>query len=184
MEFASEQEIRARAGNLALAYYEEKNGPFRGADQQAYREMVLAAHVAHEESRIALQRWIEASRRAGLSWSDIGALIGTSKQAAQQRFGSAEPAIAPSGGDVIVRRGATEFNEMAMLEEEGNAGRELIGTGMLKLYLRQTDRRWEYDRVAGLFPEDVRRRMERKGWTWVSTWYPFLYFKREARPLD
>ena len=47
----------------------------------------------------------------------------------------------------------------------------------------QTDRRWEYDRLAALFPDVLRRRMERDGWTWVSTWYPFLYFKREAGPL-
>jgi hypothetical protein len=184
MEFAAEQEIRARAGGLALAWYEEKNGPFVGKDPQAYRDMVLASHIATEESRVALHRWVEASRRAGLSWAEIGALIGISKQAVQQRFGTSEPRIDPVGGDLIIRHGATEFNEMAMLEEEGEAGRELVDTGILKLYLRQTDRRWAYDRVAGLFPDKVRRQMERAGWTWVSTWYPFLYFKREVGPLE
>ena len=184
MEFAAEQEIRARAGGLALAWYEEKNGPFVGKDPQAYRDMVLASHIATEESRIALQRWVEAARRAGLAWSEIGALIGISKQAVQQRFGTSEPRIDPVGGDIIVRHGATEFNEMAMLVEEGEAGRELVETGILRLYLRQTDRRWAYDRVAGLFPDKVRRQMERAGWTWVSTWYPFLYFKRDVGPLE
>jgi hypothetical protein len=183
MDFAAEQEIRARAGNLALAWYEEKEGPFRGCDPAAYREMVTAAHVATEESRLALQRWVEASRRAGLSWAEIGALIGISKQAAQQRFGASEPAIPETNGDILVRHGATALNEMAMLEVEGQAGRELIDTGPLKLYLRQTERRWAYERMAGIFPDSVRRQMERDGWTWVSTWYPFLYFKRDAGPL-
>src|SRR5688572_12177760 len=126
MDFAGEQDIRTRAGNLALAWYEEKNGPFRGSDSQAYRDMVVAAHVATEESRIALHRWVEASRRAGLSWADIGALIGISKQAAQQRFGAPEPVVPTNGGNLIIRHGATEFNEMAMLDEEGRLGRELV----------------------------------------------------------
>jgi hypothetical protein len=172
-----------RAGNLALAWYEEKHGPFRGTEPQAYRDMVSAAHVATEESRLALHRWVEASRRAGLSWADIGALIGISKQAAQQRFGAAEPAIPPASGDLVVRHGATAFNEMEMLEEEGRAGRELVATGPLRLYLRETDRRWEYDRVTALFPDAVRRKMARDGWAWVSTWYPFHYFKRDLGPL-
>jgi hypothetical protein len=183
MDFVSEQEIRSRAGNLALAWYEEKQGVFRGADPGDYRDMVLAAHIATEESRAALQRWVDASRRAGLSWSDVGILIGTSKQAAQQRFGGSDAPAPAIRGDIIVRYGATAFNEMAMLETEGEAGRELVNTGGLKLYLRQTDRRWEYDRVAALLPDVVRRRMEREGWMWVSTWYPFLYFKRDAGPL-
>ena len=155
-----------------------------GKDQQAYRDMVLASYFATEEIRIALQRWVEAARRAGLSWSEIGALIGISKQAVQQRFGASEPGMEPVDGDIIVRHGATGLNEMAMLVEEGQAGRELVGTGLLKLYLRQTDRRWSYDRVAGLLPEQVRRQMEKAGWTWVSTWYPFLYFKRDSGPLE
>ena len=184
MDFAAEQEIRARAGNLALAWYEEKHGPFRGTEPEAYRDMVTASHVATEESRLALHRWTEASRRAGFSWADIGALIGISKQAAQQRFGASEPAIEPAAAGLVIRHLATAANEMGMLIEEGEAGRELIGTGILKLYLRQTGRRWEYERVAGLLPDAVKRQMERKGWTWVSTWYPFLYFKRDVGPLE
>src|SRR5690349_11487947 len=101
--------------------------------------MVEAAHVATEESRLALQRWVEASRRAGLSWTEIGGLIGTSKQAAQQRFGASEPPAPEPRGELLVRHGATALNEMAMLEEEGREGRELVATGALKLYLRQTD---------------------------------------------
>ncbi|HEY5721656.1 MAG TPA: hypothetical protein VIT45_04990 [Allosphingosinicella sp.] len=184
MDFAAEQEIRARAGNLALAWYEEKHGPFRGAEPEAYRDMVTASHVATEESRLALHRWIEASRRAGFSWAEIGALIGISKQAAQQRFGGSEPAAEPRAADLIIRHGATAANEMAMLREEGRAGRELVDTGVLKLYLRQTGRRWEYERITGLFPDSVKRQMERRGWTWVSTWYPFHYFKRDSGPLE
>jgi len=184
VEFAAEQDVRRRASDVALAWYEENRGPFRGSDPQAYRDMVVAAHVASEESRLAMHRWVDAARRASLSWAEIGSLIGTSKQAAQQRFGGAAQAVRPAGDDIIVRHGATEFNEMEMLDDEGRAGRELVDTGFFRLFLRQTDQAWEYQRVAALFPDRMRRKLEAAGWTWVSTWYPFHYFKRATGPLD
>jgi len=177
MDIASEQEIRARAGNLALAWYTEKHGEFAGRNREDYGEMVVAAHVAAEESRHALHRWVDAARRASFSWAEIGGLIGTSKQAAQQRFGGAG-ADGDVGGEAIVRTGATAFNELAIMAEEGRDGRELIGTGALSLIFRQTDSRWEYRRVTALFPESARARLERSGWAYVSSWYPFHYFKR------
>jgi hypothetical protein len=179
MDIASEQEIRARAGNLALAWYSETHGEFAGRDKADYGALIVAAHVAAEEGRAALHRWVDAGRRASLSWSEIGALIGISKQAAQQRFGGGGgPAEPERGEDLIVRGGATAFNEMAIMAEEGRAGRELVGTGPLTLIFRQTDRPWECRRVTALFPEPARARLERAGWTYVSSWYPFHYFKR------
>lgn len=177
MDFEAEQEIRARAGNLALAWYSEKHGEFAGRDKADYGELIVAAHLAAEESRQALHRWVDAGRRASLSWTEIGGLIGTSKQAAQQRFGGAG-AGGEVGAEAIVRTGATAFNELAIMAEEGREGRELVGTGPLSLAFRQTDSHWEYRRVTALFPESARARLERGGWAYVSSWYPFHYFKR------
>ena len=36
----------------------------------------------------ALNRTVREARRAGLSWTEVGAVLGISKQAAQQRFGA------------------------------------------------------------------------------------------------
>ena len=177
MDVAAEQEIRARAGNLPLAWYSEKHGEFAGRDKTDYGELIVAAHLAAEESRQALHRWVDAGRRASLSWTEIGGLIGTSKQAAQQRFGGAD-AAAEGGADRIVRTGANAFNELAIMAEEGCQGRELIATGLLSLLFRQTDSSWEYQRVTALFSDSARRRLERRGWAYVSSWYPFHYFKR------
>ena len=186
MDHRSEAEIRNTAGNIALAWYAAKKGEFRGDSPRDYAEMISASHIAADESRLALHRWVDAGRRASLSWADIGQLIGISKQAAQQRFGgAADPSAGgASMGETIVLRGANAFNEMQMLEAEGRAGRELVGTGALTLVLRQTDKAWEHVRVSALLPTDVRGRMERKGWTHVSSWYPFHYFKRPAGDLD
>jgi hypothetical protein len=46
---------------------------------------------AHEELLSAtaeLQSAVSAARQTGRSWSEIGVVLGVSKQAAQQRFGS------------------------------------------------------------------------------------------------
>ena len=182
MDYKSEEEIRGRAGNIALAWYVEKKGEFRGDSPRDFADMIGASHIAADESRLALHRWVDAGRRASLSWAEIGQLIGTTKQAAQQRFGGATDSP-PGGavtGETVVLRGATAFNEMQMLEAEGSAGRELVGTGALTLVVRQTDTAWEHIRVSAFRPADVRGRMERDGWTYVSSWYPFHYFKRPA----
>jgi hypothetical protein len=183
MDVAAEQEIRARAGNLALAWYGEKHGEFAGRSGADYGEMIVAAYIAADESRHALHRWVDAGRRASLSWSEIGALIGISKQAAQQRFGGGSEEEAQRPGDLIVRTGATAFNELAIMEEEGRQGRELVRTGLLSLLFRQTGSRWEYRRVTALFPDQARTRLQRSGWAHVSTWYPFHYFKRRVAEI-
>jgi hypothetical protein len=177
VDLASEQDIRARAGDLALAWFSERHGEFVGRDKRDYDELIVAAHVAADESRRALQRWVDAGRRASLSWTEIGDLIGTSKQAAQQRFGGANEQAEPPA-DLIARSDATAFNELSILEEEGRQGRELIRTGLLSLLFRQTESRWEYRRVTALFPDQARARLQRSGWAYVSSWYPFHYFKR------
>ena len=180
MDIQSEQEIRERAGNLALAWYAEKHGGFSGRDRRDFADMIVAAHVAADESRLALHRWVDAGRRASLSWTEIGSLIGISKQAAQQRFGGPADRLdeGAAEGGLIVRAGATAFNEMGILEEEGKNGRELIRTGPLSLFFRETGTAWEYQRITALSAEAARRKMERAGWAYVSSWYPFHYFKR------
>ncbi|MCZ2108349.1 MAG: hypothetical protein LC118_02045 [Dehalococcoidia bacterium] len=45
-----------------------------------------AARKVRERSEELEREWVEAARKAGFSWSRIGALYGMSKQGAQQRF--------------------------------------------------------------------------------------------------
>ncbi|HEX8449263.1 MAG TPA: hypothetical protein VF652_06690, partial [Allosphingosinicella sp.] len=177
MNLTYESRIRQRAAHLALAVREEAEGPFEGRSVDDYAAMIVAAHIAADESRLSLHRWVDAGRRAGMSWSDIGALIGVSKQGAQQRFGGAGDDGPPTGeGLISVRLGATAFNEVGMLREEGLKGRELIGTGALALTFRQTDRMWEHVRTTGIGPDVAG--MKAEGWTYVSSWFVFHYFKR------
>ena len=181
MEFQDERSLRERVSYLALEWHERQGRAFSGKSASEFETMVTAAHVISDEARLSLHRWVDAARRAGLSWTEIGARIGITKQAAQQRFGSGG-----LGSDTvfaeaeIVRTGATAFNEEAMLAEEGRAGRELMATGLLTLRFRQTDRPWEHRRVVAFSPDAALRQVEGDEWVHVSTWFPFHYLKRPA----
>ena len=180
MDMKSEAEIRSRAAYLALAWREERSGEFRGASVQDFAEMIVASHIAADESRLSLHRWVDAGRRAGMSWAEIGALLGITKQAAQQRFRGSndERDLAAEDGEIVTRFGATAFNEVVMLAEEGSKGHELIRTGALQLVFRKTDQEWEYRRIVAVFTQAMIEGMAQSGWTYVSSWFPFHYFKR------
>lgn len=180
MRIAEEQGLRNQVTALVLDWAQGREPPFAGRSKEEFADVIVAAHVVADESRLGLHRWIDAARRAGMSWSEVGDTLGITKQAAQQRFRSVAEADegerAGAGADLEVRYGATAFTEMRMLEEEGRRGNELVGTGGLRLTFRRTDRAWEYQRTIGLTaPVES---MERQGWAHVSSWFPFHYFKR------
>ncbi|WP_455833761.1 hypothetical protein [Pseudarthrobacter siccitolerans] len=64
--------------------------------------------LKQEEAR--LHGYVTVARNEGASWSEIGAVLGTTKQAAQQRFGAQE-AISEA-----IRR--TKPKELAMEEDD------------------------------------------------------------------
>ncbi|QHL90780.1 hypothetical protein GVO57_07955 [Sphingomonas changnyeongensis] len=168
--------LRARTAGIVPFWAMAKTPALTGDRKDDFPALISAANVVAEEARLALHRWIEAARRSGMSWSEVGEVLGISKQAAQQRFRSpGDPgaeAAAAGGDDGIehVRIGATAFNELAILEAEGRKGMELLRTGALHLVFRRTGQCWEYCRTLGRAPEG--------GWTHVSTWFPFHYYKR------
>ncbi|WP_419847491.1 hypothetical protein [Candidatus Poriferisocius sp.] len=50
----------------------------------------------HEEINEALARAVADARTRGVTWSQIGALLGVSKQAAHRKYGTKSPAQLPS----------------------------------------------------------------------------------------
>ncbi|PTQ60055.1 hypothetical protein C8J45_1136 [Sphingomonas sp. PP-CE-3G-477] len=58
---------------------------------------------------------------------------------------------------------------------EGSKGNEMIATGALKMAFRPTSYPWEYRR--GIIAVAVTTEMKKAGWTYVSSWLPFHYFK-------
>ncbi|MEP9402659.1 hypothetical protein [Sphingomonas sp. VNH70] len=181
MHIREEQHLRSRTAAVVLDWAAEREPPFTGDDKAGYADAIVAAHVVADEARLTLHRWIDAARRADLSWSEIGEALGISKQAAQQRFRALTGAndVPDTDGGTIVRSGATAFNEMRMLAEEGRQGHELVAVGVLTLTFRQSDRNWEYCRRIGSGSDSAR--LEAAGWHHVASYPPFHYYKR---PID
>lgn len=182
MHSIDEQELRTKVAAVMLEWAKRRSPPFTGEHKGDFVEVIEAAHVVADESRLALQRWIDAGRRAGMSWAEVGDALGISKQAAQQRFRSDPSTSGAQKHDLIeVRLGTTAFNEVGILRREGMKGNELIDIGGLALVFRHSDRQWEHVRLIAVSAPFVMGKMSRKGWIYVSSWFPFHYFKR---PLD
>ncbi len=186
MNLSHEQQIRERVANLVLDWRTETLGPIENPDKQSFMDMVGYAHVASDEGRIVLGRWIDAARRAGASWADIGDMIGISRQAAQQRFGGQDtvPTLDIDDdelGSLITKTGATAFNEDQIMREQGLKGRQLVGCGWLKLHFTQTDKSWEHKRIISAWSGGAIDEMRALGWEHVTSWYPFHYFRREIK---
>src|SRR3954465_1924674 len=133
-----------------------------------------APQAGAAETPRLLREAVASARNAGHSWEAIGGVLGISRQAAQQRFGTtAEP---ETGGNQKVLFPLTAFNEMAALDKAGREGWHLVSFGMLRHVVEQSDQQWEHRRVPLALAS--RRRLEANGWQSVGGWYPWRYYKR------
>jgi len=86
----SAEEILAYADDLARRFEEHKPDPDRIKDARALRDIASAC-----ERRATAERDVVAAvvvaRAEGHSWAAIGAMLGTSGEAARQRYGTAKP---------------------------------------------------------------------------------------------
>ena len=184
MRIAEQHAIREKTSALVLDWAENRKPPFTGETEDGFAEAITVAHLVADEAKLNLHRWIDAARRTGLSWTDLGSALGISKQAAQQRFKSidANDDSSIAHEEEIVRtRYSAIFNERKILREEGLKRNELIRTNNNSLVFRPTGHIWEYRRRVGF--SAMRKEMRDAGWTLVSTWPPVSYFKRQV-PME
>jgi hypothetical protein len=80
------QEILDHADELAQRFedYEPRSGDERPVEEYLLERATIAR--AHGERQLA--NAVAAARRKGTSWQRIGDILGTSPQAAQQRYGA------------------------------------------------------------------------------------------------
>ena len=82
----SAKEILARADELARRFEDHEPGPGGMRDASALRDVADAfARRARSERELAAA--VDAARADGHSWSAIAAMLGTSGEAARQRYG-------------------------------------------------------------------------------------------------
>ncbi|MGW5144994.1 hypothetical protein [Rhodococcus koreensis] len=147
-------------------------------DPAAYLALVRLTSQARESVDELLVSAISAARSAGHSWDTIGAALGISRQAAQQRFGKRIGDAPDPDPDDRTRRltPLTAFNEMRILNRAGSYGWHSIGFGTLFHTVRKSDEQWEHTRASALVG---REKLEADGWQKVGTlWFPWAYFKR------
>ena len=149
-------------------------------DPAQHLALVRRAAAAEDEVAEVLRQSVLAARAAGHSWAALGAELGMSRQAAQQRFGDRKGVAvdAEDGEDAERWLGpVTAFDEMAELELAGRQGWKSIGAGMFYHLVVQTDTQWEYRRVAWTRPAAA---YESGGWTVAVRAFPWLYLVRDT----
>ena len=79
------QEILDHADELAKRF--EDCEPVEGTERPVEEYLLERAALARARSERQVADAVIAARAAGASWQKVGALLGTSAQAAQQRYG-------------------------------------------------------------------------------------------------
>jgi len=155
-------------------------------DPQAYLRLVSSTRTAADEATRLLQAAVHSARGAGHSWDTVGRLLGVSRQAAQQRFGTPPPSatmqdqIAGAAGEPIRKTLSplTAFDEMAVLKREGRRGWHVVDYGMLYHLVEASPWQWQHCRVVWSVGER-RRRLQDEGWQLCGTHtFPWAYYKR------
>ncbi|MCL1871220.1 MAG: hypothetical protein FWF90_12505 [Promicromonosporaceae bacterium] len=146
-------------------------------DPAAHLDLVALHQAATVEAAALLSTAIGSARHAGCTWEQIGAVLGMTRQAAQQRYGPSlrrRPAFA--GRQQAVFNGLTAFNEIAALNRAGRYGWHSVGYGLLHHVVERDEVQWEHARTkVGVVPFGEGWRTIGSGWGWWTYW---------ARPLD
>lgn len=160
-------------------------------------QLLTAVESFHDLVRISTDlqgQAVRAAHDAGISWAKIGNVLGTSRQAVQQRFdpsylsggvpgaphinasngGAAEPGAATTRILGPVTRG----EEMHHLAEAGSQGWRLIQSLHGEHVLELDDRAWEVKRVSVLSARPMPSAGD--GWHAAATRFPDCFY---IRPL-
>ena len=84
------KEILDQADNLAARFEDHDADPSEVRDAAALRALRVAFHTRADAER-RLADAVSVARAEGHSWSAIGAMVGTSGEAARQRYGLPAP---------------------------------------------------------------------------------------------
>lgn len=157
----------------ALDEYDPALGERLEHEAQAHLELIALARAAHGETDVLLGAAVISARSAGCTWEQVGAVLGMTRQAAQQRYGRAgtpDEGPAPAPTERRVLRPLSAFNEMAVLARAGRYGWHSIGYGPLFHTLERDDHQWEHTRTVGRIPDGEGWQPVGGGWAWWTYW--------------
>lgn len=146
-------------------------------------ELISAVTAFQDLARVATALQGQAARAAhaaGVSWTEIGRAVGTSRQAVQQRF---DPHYLPGGtpdqssGTVTRVLGpVTRAEEMHHLAEAGAQGWRLLHAFHGEHVLERDNKCWEIKRVSILSARPLPS--SKKGWAAAATRFPDCFYIR------
>jgi len=144
-------------------------------------ELLLAVAAFQDVARIASELQGQAVRTAhesGISWARIGAILGISRQAVQQRFDPRYLATESSGSETRVLGPVTRAEEMHHLEVAGTQGWKLVGARHGEHELEYAGGAWEITRVSVFSPRAMPA--ARAGWEAAATRFPDCFYVRPS----
>lgn len=143
-----------------------------------YLSLIEFASDIESQAHTVLREAVGAARAAGATWSAIGAVLGMSKQAAQQRFTTGTPTAPIAGPDERILGPVTTFDEMDELALAGQYGWHSVEVGTRYHRVLRSDTRWEHSRVT-LLGGSRRSALQAEGWQVIHASFPYTYLKRD-----
>ncbi|MCR2801620.1 hypothetical protein QNO21_03460 [Microbacterium sp. zg-Y818] len=145
-------------------------------------ELLTAVTAFHDIARVAADlqgQAVRAAHDAGVSWAKIGALLGTSRQAVQQRFDPHYVRRDDPEGSSRILGPVTRAEEMHHLAEAGAQGWRLVLARHGEHVLERDDTAWEITRVSVFSARPMPSPAE--GWQAAATRFPDCFYIRPAR---
>ncbi len=174
------------AADAALSVQLSKLAAGRGAaltnqDGDQSPDLILHSVVVFGDlARVATQLQSEAvasAQEAGLSWATIGKALGTSRQAAQQRFDSRRSAPVADTEATRIVGPVSRSEEVDHINAGGRQGWKLVRSLHGEHVLERSEGSWEVARVSVFSPHALPSAAE--GWEAASTRFPDCFYIRQ-----
>ena len=130
-------------------------------------------------ARVAAQlqsQAVAAAQESGLSWAKIGKALGTSRQAAQQRFDSRRSSPVADTEATRIVGPVSRNEEIDQINAAGRQGWKLVRSLHGEHVLERNEGSWEVARVSIFSPRALPSAAE--GWEASSTRFPDCFYIR------
>lgn len=177
MSKESDVALSVRLSKLAADLGPNHSGEDSGQSPEAIlRSVAVFGDIARVSVQLQSQA-VATAQDSGLSWAKIGKALGTSRQAAQQRFDSRRiEAIRATEATRIV--GPVSRNEeVEQINEAGKQGWKLIRSLHGEHALERDDDSWEVTRVSIFSLRSLPAASD--GWEAASTRFPDCFYLRK-----
>jgi len=115
----------------------------------AFLDLLVLTHELETQCQQLLAAAVIGARHAGGTWEQIGSVLGVTRQAAQQHYGSGGVAEPGSTADaqLVKLTKLTAFTEVAALNRVGQYGGHSVGSGPGYHLVQGDTRRWQHART-------------------------------------